>query len=83
MCGHDLEPNIFLKMLIIAGWPDQLETRAFATCGRGRVRWSQFSHRDGATHSLLVTHYPGCRRNYSPIIGQHIKYMMLRGKKRN
>lgn len=32
MCGHDCEPNVFLKMPIIVVWPVQLEAHAVATC---------------------------------------------------
>lgn len=32
--GHDCEPNMFLKMLIIAVWPVQLDAQAVATCNK-------------------------------------------------
>lgn len=32
MCGHDCEPNKFLKIPIIVAWPVQLEAHSVATC---------------------------------------------------
>lgn len=38
MCGQDCEPNMFLKIPIIAVWPVQLEAQAVATCSHERKK---------------------------------------------
>lgn len=44
MCGHENDPNIFLKMASIAGGPTQFVTIALATCKKKitpyRKKWS-------------------------------------------
>ena len=66
MCGHDCEPNMFLKIPIIVVWPVQLEAHAVATWAiekQGMHEWSKQNKRKIINPIIVMAGFKNTQKN--------------------